>query len=99
FAAHSWLRTPVLTSVVQAAPPPPPVARPMAPPLPFQFIGRMDDSLRLQVFLLSGDRLHVVTAGDVIDDLYRVERIDAEQMTLIYLPMKVSQSLSMESRL
>jgi len=99
FSAHSWYRPPVAVPVVQAPPPQPQVVRPMAPPLPFQFIGRMDDSQRLQVFLLSGDRLHVVTTGDVIDNLYRVERIDAGQMILIYLPMKVSQSLSMESRL
>lgn len=99
FAAHSWYVVP---------PAPPVVARPVvapvapvrvAPPLPFQFIGKLDDSQRLQVFLLSGERLLVVAVGDVIDDTYRVERIDAQQMTLTYLPMQQTQLLAVGSAL
>src|SRR5690606_23757372 len=87
FAPHSWyVATPAQPVVVRpgAAPVAP---QPVAPPLPFSFIGKLDDSQRLQIFLLNGERLHVVTVGDVIDGTYRVERIDPQQLTLTYLPM------------
>jgi hypothetical protein len=74
------------------APPPP-----SAPPLPFQFLGKLDDSETLRVFLQRGERVHTVSVGDVIDGTYRVERIAAGQMTLIYLPLNVSQTLSVGS--
>lgn len=96
FAARSWRAPPRRASdaappVAAAALPPPPAA---APPLPFEFIGRLDDSVRLRVFLLRGDRLHTVQAGDVIDGTYRVEKIAADELTFVYLPLKQTQSLS-----
>jgi len=100
FAARSWRAAPaprqrpavVARAVVSAPPPPPPP--PAAPPLPFQFIGRLDDSVRLRVFLLRGDRVHTVQAGDVIDGTYRLEKISADELTLVYLPLNQTQSLS-----
>jgi hypothetical protein len=70
---------------------------PTAPPLPFQFIGKLEDSQQLQVFLQNGERLYVVRAGDVIDDVYKVDRISATEMSLVYLPLKFAQTLSVGS--
>lgn len=97
FAAHSWYvppPPPPPQPAVVVAPPPP-----SAPPLPFQFLGKMDDSERLRVFLSRGDRIHNVTEGDVIDNTYRVERISDTQMTLTYLPLNIAQTLSVGSKL
>ncbi|MEE4462878.1 hypothetical protein V2S84_12350 [Azotobacter chroococcum] len=95
FAARSWrappARRPLDAASAKAAALPPP---PAAPPLPFEFIGRLDDSVRLRVFLLRGDRLHTVQAGDVIDGTYRVEKVAADELTFVYLPLKQTQTLS-----
>lgn len=99
FAAQSWYVAPVVTAEQQAALNSVPAAPtvPTAPPLPFQFIGKLADSQQLQVFLQNGERLYVVRAGDVIDDVYKVDRISATEMSLVYLPLKFAQTLSVGS--
>jgi len=98
FAAQSWLVAPVIFAEQAALNNAPVVAPvPTAPPLPFQFIGKLDDSRQLQVFLQNGERLYVVRAGDVIDDVYKVDRISATEMSFVYLPLKFAQTLSVGS--
>ncbi|MDT4855379.1 hypothetical protein FQZ97_897310 [compost metagenome] len=92
FASQSWYVAPPPPPVLAAAPPPPP-PKPTAPPLPFKFIGKMDDRQALQVFLLHGEQVLVVREGDLIDKTYKVKRIDAERMTLVYLPLDIAQTL------
>jgi hypothetical protein len=53
----------------------------------------MDDSVRPRVFLQRGERVYAVSAGDVIDGQYRVDRIDAGQLTFRYLPLDMPQAL------
>ncbi|NMG75661.1 secretion system X translation initiation factor [Aromatoleum diolicum] len=99
FAAHSWY----------VAPPPPPTSeqpvapvappKPVAPPLPFEYFGKLDDSERVRVFLQRGDRIYTVGVGDVIDGTYKVKSITDSQMTLIYLPLDLTQTLSVGSKL
>ncbi|MNZ99389.1 hypothetical protein D3C78_1187100 [compost metagenome] len=81
--------------------PPAPVAPPpaTAPPLPFEFVGKLDDAQRLRVFLTRGEKIYTVTVGDVIDGTYRVERIKGDEMVLTYLPLNVTQTLSVGDRL
>jgi len=98
FAAQSWYVAPVVTAeqaALNSAPAAPTV--PTAPPLPFQFIGKLEDSQQLQVFLQNGERLYVVRAGDVIDETYKIDRISATEMSLVYLPLKFAQTLSVGS--
>lgn len=100
FAPHSWYVAPVMPT--PAAPPSQsrtvvaPLA-PQAPPLPFRFIGRLEDQQHLQVFLLKGEQLYTVRVGDVIEDTYRVEQIEQAKMLLTYLPLRISQSLAVGS--
>ncbi|WP_349573222.1 hypothetical protein [Azotobacter salinestris] len=101
FAARSWRapspRRPLGEGPPVAVAPLPPPA-PEAPPLPFEFIGRLDDSVHLRAFLLRDDRVHTVQAGDVIDGTYRVEKIAGDELTLVYLPLNQTQSLSVGDR-
>ncbi|MDF3935220.1 secretion system X translation initiation factor [Pseudomonas citronellolis] len=99
FPVQSWRKpkpapdAAALAAAAAAVAPPPP----SAPALPFQFLGRMDDAAQRQVFLRDGERVLIVRSGDVIDDTYRVERIADDRLTLVYLPLKVAQSLVMEA--
>ena len=57
------------------------------------FMGRLDDATKPKVFLQWGERVFAVGVGDVIEGRYRVERIDANQVTLMYLPLNLPQTL------
>ncbi len=79
------------------APPPPPPAPPpppVAPPLPFTYLGRYVDVSKLVVILAKGDRVYTVSEGEMIDGTYRVEKVADDTVDLVYLPMKITQSLS-----
>ena len=98
FAARSWKPAPVLGTVIeQPVVVTPEVQVPTAPPLPFQFVGRLDDRSDLQVFLQSGEKIYVVRKGDVIDETWRIERISREELSLVYLPLHLAQTLSVGS--
>jgi hypothetical protein len=98
FAARSWKPAPTLASVTESAVNVAPVVQvPTAPPLPFQFIGRMDDRSDLQVFLQNGEKIYVVRKGDVIDETWKIERISDMELSLVYLPLHLSQTLSVGS--
>lgn len=75
------------------APPPPPPAPPQAPPLPFSYLGKIVEGKQWTVFLGQQDRIHTVVIGDTIGNDYKVESIAPPMLTLIYLPLKQSQSL------
>ncbi|WP_194792466.1 hypothetical protein [Pseudomonas sp. UFMG81] len=98
FPAQQWTVPQTLATVTEqpviAAPV---VVAPTAPELPFQFVGRLGDRDDLQVFLQSGEKLYVVRQGDVIDDTYRLDRVSATELSLVYLPLHQSQTLSVGS--
>jgi hypothetical protein len=66
---------------------------PAAPPLPFTYIGRYEDQARPLIFLLWGDRLLLVRAGDVIDGTYRVDAISESVLNVTFLPLQIRQIL------
>jgi hypothetical protein len=73
------------------APAPPP---PQAPPLPFTYMGRLDEDQDTTVFLTAGDRNLVVKPGDVIDNTYKLEQVTQSSVVLTYLPMNQKQTLA-----
>lgn len=95
FAKLIWVAPP---PVVRPAPPPPPTGPvvPVAPPLPFTFVGLMEQgTVKPQAFLSKGDILLVVAAGDMIDNnTYRVDSLSAQQIVITYLPLNMTQTLS-----
>ncbi len=101
FASHSWYVPPPVQPAPppMAPPPPPPPPPPSAPPLPFEFFGKLDTGERLRVFLTRGERVFTVGVGDVIEDTYRVQSIGDTEMVFIYIPLEISQTLSVGSKL
>ena len=98
FPSKSWKPAAQMATVTEQPVAVAPVALPpAAPALPFQFVGRLDDRDDQQVFLQSGEKLYVVRRGDVIDDIYRIEHISATELSLVYLPLHLSQTLSVGS--
>ncbi len=96
FAPLSWLPPPKPAPVVLITPPPPPPA-PVAPPLPFTFVGLLEQGMGVtqpKAFLARGDALLVVTTGDTIENNYSIDSITAQQITLTYLPLKTRQTLN-----
>lgn len=91
FAGKSWY--------VPPPPPPPPkvqeVPRPTAPPLPFRYMGRMqEEGGQAVVYLTQGRRAYSVSMGDTIDGTYRLESISPSQIVLTYLPLDTRQTLN-----
>ena len=95
FAALSWLPPPPPVRVAPPPPPPPPVV-PVAPPLPFTFVGLLEQNAgRPQAFLSKGELLLVVAAGDLLDNkTYRVDALNAQQIVITYLPLNTPQTLN-----
>ncbi len=94
FGPRSWLPPPPppLVSVVAPAPPP----APTAPPLPFSFIGQIDNGGGApKAFLSHSEALHIVAAGDLVEKVYRVESITPTQVVLTYLPMMQAQFINL----
>jgi len=78
------------SGTMQAPAPPPP----QAPPLPFTYLGRLDEDQDTTVFLTAGDRNLVVKPGDVIDNTYKLEQVTQSTVVLTYLPMNQKQTLA-----
>ena len=87
FADRNW--TPALPPAREAEP-----AAPTAPPLPFTYLGKQLEDKQWRVFLGMADQTFVVGEGSTINDLYRIDSISPPNLSLTYLPLGQSQSLS-----
>lgn len=88
FAARDWTPPP---------PPPPPAlppAPPTTPPLPFSYLGKWSAEDGLSVFLLQGNTPRTVRRGDVLDGMWRVERVQPTAIVFTYLPLNSSVTLN-----
>ena len=72
-------------------PPPEPPPDPVAPPFPYQYIGKLLEDGALTAFFMQGNRVLSIKAGDTVDSVYRVEQMTGEQMNLTFLPLEQSQ--------
>lgn len=95
------LAEPLARIVSFAPPPPPPVAvtpaEPQAPPLPFRYVGAIDDAQGKAVFLLEGTQVRLARPGEEIAGRYRVERITPSAVEFTYLPLKKMQTLNRQN--
>ena len=95
FATHSWYVAP---------PPPPPVAmvsepvvapKPVAPPLPFTYMGSYAPNGAKPVFFLTqGDRVYDVHIGDTLDGTYSVDAFNNGALVFTYKPLNQQQQLT-----
>jgi len=69
-----------------------PVA-PTAPPVPFTFVGKMTEEGHDKIFLQEGETLHTVTAGDVVARNYKILGIENGVVTVLYLPLNITQTI------
>jgi hypothetical protein len=88
FATRDWTPPP------PPPPPEPPPPAPVAPPLPFTFIGKSLEEGAWEVYLAKGERTYVVRDKDLVEGSYRVESIKPPLMTLTYLPLGQTQQLN-----
>ena len=69
----------------------------MAPPLPYQMIGRLvegEGAAAVELALLNGPhRALSVRRGDVIDGQWRVEQVSSQGLSLVWLPGGLPQNL------
>lgn len=90
FSAKSWYVPP---------PPPPPVPPaappiPTPPPLPFTYIGKMEEDGRLLVYLAKGEQIFTVEKGATFDDVYRFDGVENGSLVVVYLPLSARQLIS-----
>ena len=94
FKAHSWLVIPPVKKM-KPLPPPPPVA----PPAPFTYIGKLEDSPKgTQVFLMANGKLYLAVKGEKINQQWGFDAEDANALRLTYLPLNLAQTLSKSAK-
>lgn len=94
FKVHSWLVVPPVKKV-KPEPPPPPVA----PPAPFTYMGKLEDTPKnTQIFLVANGKLYTTRAGEKIDQQWRLDAEEANSLRLTYLPLNLPQVLSKSAR-
>jgi Tfp pilus assembly protein PilP len=63
--------------------------------LPFRLLGQAQEGGQIRVFLQHGDQNLIVSTGDLIGRQYRVEHIDEQRVTFVYLPMNTVQHMAL----
>src|SRR5712691_10934021 len=86
FSAHSWMPRPK-PAVVSAAP------DPVAPPLPFRFAGQLHRDSGIEVYLARGEEIFTAREGDTLDGQYRVDSVNATEVSFVHLPSGARQTL------
>ncbi len=69
--------------------------KPAAPPLPFQYFGRITENGKTDVFVMRGDELLAVAPGQKLGE-YRVDQVGASSIACAYLPRKARQTLEIQ---
>jgi hypothetical protein len=99
FAPRGWkpppppAPEPIKSVPVVAAPivPPAPVG---PPPLPFKFMGAMNDDGTQVIYLSRGDQTVIARSGENLDSTYKVLNIDNQRIEFEYLPSGEKQTLT-----
>src|SRR6266581_3067171 len=95
--------TTVPTSPIAPAPPPLPAfvsappQVPVAPPLPYRFVGEIVLPTEAWAFLARGDDVFRVREGGTIGGEYKVESVKADELVLLHLASGVHQTARLAS--
>jgi len=93
FGSKSWNPPPPPPQAKRApaAPPPPP----MAPPFPYAVVGSISDGNGVTVMFTNQQQSFMVRVGEMLANDYRVDAVDAESVTLTYIPLGITQRVPM----
>jgi hypothetical protein len=91
FATRDWTPPPPPAPKWE---PPPPLPAPVAPPLPFRYLGKLQESGHLVVFLSSNTRPVLIRGGEVLDQQWRVEEISSRMVRFTYIPLAQTATLT-----
>jgi hypothetical protein len=62
--------------------------------LPYTFLGKYSEGELQLVILAKGNRVVTASKGDVLENTYRIDRIEANNVIFTYLPLNTSQTLT-----
>ena len=88
FDARSWAPPAPPASKVAPAPP-----KPVAPPVQYRVAGQVSHDGVMEVVLAHGDRIFTVREGETLEDIYRIEAITPDAVTVVYLPLNERQQI------
>ncbi len=95
FSSADWTdRKKRMAQRVEKAPPTPP----QAPPIPFNYMGRMDDGPNGNViYLADRERSYTVKIGSKVGQQWRLDQEDKNNLHFTYLPLNLTRTMSKEA--
>ena len=92
FKGHAWYIPPPPPKPMEVKVVAPP---PAAPPLPFIYIGKLEQGPQdTQIFLSANNKVLSVLVGKNVDPVWRLDKEDANTLTFTYLPLSLVKVLS-----
>lgn len=89
FASHSWEEKQKVVKIKPLPPPPP-----QAPPLPFTYMGKIDQGDGVQVFLMQNNKVLTVNVGENVNNLWRLDAESDAGLTFTYIPLDKQKRMS-----
>lgn len=89
FMVQTW-EPPLPKVKKQIVQPPPP---PVAPPIPFTYVGKVEEENKIEYFVLQQNKLINLKVGEVVQGKWRLDNEDAKYLNWTYLPMNLTQTL------
>ncbi len=86
FSPHSWTPRAKPAPVAEAP-------APVAPPLPFRFAGQLQRDSGIEVYLARGEEIFTARQGDTLDGQYKVDSVNATEVSFVHLPTGTRQTL------
>ena len=91
FGARTWSPPPARVKPGQAA-----AAAPVAPPFPYAITGSADTGTGPVAVFSRQNQDFAVKAGELLEQTYRVDAIDAQSVTVTYLPLGLTQVVAIQ---
>ncbi len=66
---------------------------PQAPPLPFTFVGKITEADGVKIFLQADNVLYSVKIGDIFAQQYQLAGVENGKLSLLYLPLNITQTM------
>jgi len=94
FKVHSWIVVPPVKKL-----PPAPLPPPKAPPAPFTYVGKLENSPKgTQIFLMENSKLLSVVMGEKINTQWKLDSEDVNSIRLTFIPLDLKQVLLKSAR-